>query len=126
MRKSILAIAVLVSALYLSSVLAAEQLSGDAIRGKLVGNTVHLITDKLELAIGVIQKDGSVRGSIGGKKIAGTWTIKDGANLCFDLPDGSFDLCRAVFDHGNFLMLRMASGDPSGRMEVLKGNPYKF
>ena len=126
MRNSILGLMIIATFVCSSSAFAGDKLDGAAIRDKLVGNTVQVVTENLELAIGVIQKDGDLRGSIGGKNIAGTWSIKNNSELCFDLPNNKFDFCHVVFDHGAYLILRRTTGDPSGRMEILKGNPYGF
>jgi len=126
MRNSILALFAVVAFVCSPPAFAAVKLDGDGIRDKIVGNTIQLVNENLELAIGAVLKDGSLRGSIGGKKISGTWSIKNNSELCFDLPNRNFDLCRVVFDHGSYFMLRNTAGNPSGRMEVLNGNPYNF
>ncbi len=105
---------------------AQDQLSGDAIRAKIVGNTITLVTRNLDLATGVVQADGTIRGHIGGDNFTGRWSIQNGNELCFDLPENTFDICRRVASDGKHLNLFTTTGQPSGRAEILQGNPYSL
>lgn len=110
--------------LVLSPALAGEPLNGEAIRAKIVGNTITIVTKDLQLATGLIERDGKMPGHIGGEKFEGKWFIKNDKELCFDLPGMTFDICRIVVEAGKNLDFFTTTGQPSGRAEILPGNPY--
>jgi len=124
MRLFFLSTAVILLATIQTPVLAQERLNSDAIKSKLTGNTVTLVTNELDLTTGYLEVDGSMRGHIRGEKYTGSWEVKEGGLLCFELPGRTFDSCRRVFQYSGFLQLHATSGTPSGRIEILSGNYY--
>ena len=126
MRAAIPTLVILLPLASWSPLSAAERLTGDAITGKIVGNTITIVTKDLRLATGLVQSEGSIRGHIGGEKFEGSWFIKNGMELCFDLPETSFDICRVVIEDGRHIKLFTTTGEPGGRAEILKGNPYNL
>ena len=105
---------------------AQERLNSDAIKSKLTGNTATLVTNELDLTTGYLEADGSMRGHIRGQKYTGSWEVKEGDLLCFNLPGRTFDSCRRVFQYSGFLQLHSTTGTPSGRIEILSGNYYSL
>jgi len=124
MRLFFLSTAVILLATIQAQALAQERLNSDAIKSKLTGNTVILVTNELDLTTGYLEADGSMRGHIRGEKYTGSWEVKEGDLLCFDLPGRTFDSCRRVFQYSDFLQLHATTGTPSGRIEILSGNYY--
>ena len=126
MRVPILIAVLFLSQSFLASALAEERLDEEAIRAKIVGNTITIVTKALKLATGFVEEDGKIRGHIGGENFEGQWFIKDGKELCFDLPEETFDICRIVVEAGPHINLFTTTGTPGGRAEILKGNPYNL
>ena len=102
---------------------AADPLSEQQIRDKVTGNTVTIVTQNMDLAVGYMTGDGKIRGHIGAKDFEGSWSIRNG-ELCFDLPEETFDICRRVFASDQYLNLFTTTGQPAGRIQVLEGNHY--
>lgn len=124
MRSLRLTFLALLSIALASAASAQDQLNGDAIRAKIVGNTITIVTQNLELATGLVQPDGTIRGHIGGDNFTGRWSIQNNNELCFDLPDNTFDICRRVVSAGKHINLFATTGGLRGRAEILQGNPY--
>lgn len=53
------------------SVQAQDRMKGAAIREKIVGNTITIVTHNLERATGLVESNGEIRGQIGGEKFKG-------------------------------------------------------
>lgn len=120
------ALAVLIAPGFWSPVQAQDRLDGDAIRDKIIGNTITIVTQNLERATGLVESDGDMRGQIGGEKFDGKWFIKNGNELCFDLPENSFDICRVAVEAGKHINFFTTTGEPRGRAEIMQGNPNNF
>jgi hypothetical protein len=105
---------------------AESPLDSKGIRNKIVGNTITIVTRDLRTATGFVEEDGGIRGHVGGDPFEGTWTIRDDRELCFDLPDRTFDICRVVVDDGKHVKFFTTTGEPAGRADVLTGNPYNL
>ncbi len=126
MRLSVWVLVILIAQSFGSPVLAQDRLDGKAIRNKIVGNTITIVTQNLQLATGLVEKNGDMRGHIGGEKFDGKWFIKNDNELCFDLPENSFDICRVAVDAGKHINFFTTTGEPRGRAEILQGNPYNL
>ena len=126
MRLSVWVLVILIAQSFGSPVLAQDRLDGEAIRNKIVGNTITIVTQNLQLATGLVEKNGDMRGHIGGEKFDGKWFIKNDNELCFDLPENSFDICRVAVDAGKHINFFTTTGEPRGRAEILHGNPYNL
>ena len=126
MRLYVWVLVILITQSFGSPVLAQDRLDGEAIRNKIVGNTITIITQNLQLATGLVEKNGDMRGHIGGEKFDGKWFIKNDNELCFDLPENSFDICRVAVDAGKHINFFTTTGEPRGRAEILHGNPYNL
>ena len=124
MRLFLLSTTVILLATIQTPALAQERLNSDAIKSKLTDNTATLVTSELDLTTGYLEADGSMRGHIRGVKYTGSWEVKEGGLLCFNLPGRTFDSCKRVFQYSGFLQLHSTTGTPSGRIEVLSGNYY--
>lgn len=109
-----------------SSVQAQDRMNGTAIREKIVGNTITIVTHNLERATGLVESNGEMRGKIGGEKFKGKWFIRNDSEICFDLPENKFDICRVAVDAGDSLNFFTTTGEPRGRAEILRGNPENF
>lgn len=109
-----------------SIVHAQDRMTGAAIRQKIVGNTITIVTHNLERATGVVESNGEIRGQIGNENFKGQWFIRNDSEICFDLPENNFDICRIAVDAGDSLNFFTTTGQPRGRAEVLRGNPNNF
>jgi hypothetical protein len=101
-------------------------MDGAAIREKIVANTITIVRHNLDRATGLVESNGDMRGQIGGEKFDGKWYIRNDSELCFDLPENSFDICRVAVDAGESINFFTTTGEPRGRAEILQGNPYNF
>lgn len=127
MRPYAWTLAVLIASLFWSPAVAQDRLDGAAIRDQIVGNTITIVTQNLERATGLVASNGGMRGKIGDKEFEGKWFIKNDGELCFDLPENSFDTCRVAVQAGDSAInLFTTTGEPRGRVEVLQGNPNNF
>ena len=127
MRLYLWALAVLIAQGFWSPVLAQDRLDGAAIRDQIVGNTITIVTQTLERATGLVESNGDMRGKIGDNAFEGKWFIKNDNELCFDLPENTFDICRVAVQAGDSAInLFTTTGEPRGRVEVLQGNPNNF
>lgn len=126
MRLHTWASAVLIGLMFSSAASAQERLNADQIRAAIVGNTVTMVTERMDEAAGLIEADGKMRGVISGEKFNGNWRIKEGHILCFDLPGEKFDICRRVIKNKDTVVFFTLTGTPRGKVEVLQGNPNNF
>ena len=126
MRLYVWGFVILITQIFWPPVLAQDRLNGEAIREKIVGNTITIVTQNLQLATGLVENNGDMRGHIGGEKFEGKWFIKNNNELCFDLPEQEFDICRFVVDTGKHIQFFATTGEPRGRAEILQGNPYNL
>ena len=127
MRSYFLTLALLIASLVCSPAMAQDRLDGSAIQGKIVGNTITIVTQNLERATGLVESSGEIRGKIGDDAFEGKWFIKNDNELCFDLPENTFDICRVAVEVGDSAInLFTTTGEPRGRVEVMQGNPNNF
>ena len=126
MRFSVWVLVALIGPGVWSIVQAQDRMNGAAIRQKIVGNTITIVTHNLERATGLVESNGEIRGEIGGQKFKGQWYISNDSEICFDLPETSFDICRIAVDAGDSVNFFTKTGEPRGRAEILRGNPNNF
>ena len=127
MRSYAWTLAVLIASLFWSPAVAQDRLDGAAIRDAIVGNTITIVTQNLERATGLVASNGDMRGKVGDKEFEGKWFIRNDNELCFDLPENTFDICRVAVQAGDSAInLFTTTGEPRGRVEVMQGNPNNF
>ena len=120
------AVGILLFAAGMDQAVAETPLDSQGIKNKIVGNTITIVTRDLRTATGFVAEGGVIRGHVGGDAFEGTWSIRDGRELCFDLPQQSFDICRVVVDDGKHVKFFTTTGEPAGRADLLAGNPYNL
>lgn len=113
---------VLALALMTTSVSADVRLSNNQILAHVSGNTLKVVTAKLQEARGYFSPDGTLKGRDGDRDFVGKWNVENDM-LCMDIPQFENTLCRHLFVRGDVLLLFTQTGQPAGRIEVTKGNP---
>ncbi len=113
---------VLALALMTTPVSAEVRLSNDQILAHVSGNTLKVVTAKLQEARGYFSPDGTLKGRDGDRNFVGKWNVENDM-LCMDIPQFKNTLCRNLFVRGDLLLLFTQTGQPAGRIEVTKGNP---
>ena len=113
---------VLALALMTTPVSAEVRLSNDQILAHVSGNTLKVVTAKLQEARGYFSPDGTLKGRDGDRDFVGKWYVENDM-LCMDIPQFENTLCRNLFLRGDLLLLFTQTGQPAGRIEVTKGNP---
>ena len=98
------------------------RLSNDQIVAHVSGNTLKVVTKNLQEARGYFNPDGTLKGRDGGRDFVGKWQAKDDM-LCMDIPQFENTLCRNLFVRGDEILMFTETGEPSGRIDVTKGNP---
>ena len=98
------------------------RLSSDQIVAHVSGNTLKVVTKNLQEARGYFSPDGTLKGRDGGRDFVGKWQAKDDM-LCMDIPQFENGLCRNLFVRGDEILMFTETGEPSGRIDVTKGNP---
>lgn len=98
------------------------RLSSDQIVAHVSGNTLKVVTKNLQEARGYFSPDGTLKGRDGGRDFVGKWRVKDDM-LCMDIPQFENTLCRNLFVRGDEILMFTQTGEPSGRIDVTKGNP---
>jgi len=98
------------------------RLSNDQIVAHVSGNTLKIITKNLEEARGYFSPDGTLKGRDGDRDFVGKWQAKDDM-LCMDVPQFENTLCRNLFVRGDEILMFTETGEPSGSIDVTKGNP---
>ena len=101
------------------------QLSGAQINAHVSGNTLKIVTKKLQEASGYFIPDGTVKGRDGNRDFVGKWRVHDNM-LCLEIPQFDNELCRTVVVRGDLLFLFTQTGEPAGRIDVTKGNPDHY
>jgi hypothetical protein len=106
--------------------LAAKPLGAHAIHAALAKNTLSIATANGSTAQVYLARHNTLRGTFGGKKVKGRWSIK-GNKLCLRFPQKRDSGCWNVLRYQDGrLQLFNATGTPAGDLAVSKGNPRNF
>jgi len=95
---------VLALALMTTPVSAEVRLSNDQILAHVSGNTLKVVTAKLQEARGYFSPDGTLKGRDGDRDFVGKWNVENDM-LCMDIPQFENTLCRNLFVRGDLILL---------------------